>query len=374
MNAVDQVPPMEDREGMGNQMERLEASSPYLSIIIPVYKVEQYLPECLDSLLAQTYAAWEAICVDDGSPDKCGVILDDYARKDARLTIIHQRNAGVSVARNRGLARIHGTHVGFLDSDDAISPQWLSIFARLARETGADLVHLHCTVWLGDKLHIDEPVCTPPFSMIDTKKDVLEWGYGPWLRDGWLFVCLFSVSVLKGARMPLGMRMKEDNIFNLGILPRLRTVCQSDFSGYLYRNRSTSAVNVPRSVEDSVRFLRECERAFTLQLPMLGQYACRKACAKSLSRFLAADVIGWALRKKAGERDAHVRVWHVYREVCKTIVGNRVGCPPQARWWPGLLWYAWTGCDGLLRLTWLLTVWRVKVRDWWRHFLHSGLQ
>ena len=94
--------------------------SPFFSIIIPVYNVAPYLRECLDSVLAQTFTDWEAICVDDGSTDGSGAILDEYAAKDNRFRVFHQKNAGVSVARNNGLMLASGEWIWFVDSDDSI--------------------------------------------------------------------------------------------------------------------------------------------------------------------------------------------------------------------------------------------------------------
>ena len=91
---------------------------PELSIIIPVYKVEKYIVPCLTSIVNQTYTDFEAIIIDDGSPDECGRICDEFARKDRRLKVIHQKNAGVSAARNVGLSIAQGRYIGFADSDD----------------------------------------------------------------------------------------------------------------------------------------------------------------------------------------------------------------------------------------------------------------
>lgn len=91
---------------------------PLISIIVPVYKVEKYLAKCVDSILAQTYTNLEIILVDDGSPDNCGQICDDYARKDRRIKIIHKKNEGIGYARNAGLAICTGEYIMFLDSDD----------------------------------------------------------------------------------------------------------------------------------------------------------------------------------------------------------------------------------------------------------------
>ena len=94
-----------------------------LSVIIPVYKVEQYLCRCIDSVLAQTYTDLEIILVDDGSPDGSGAICDEYAAKDSRIKVIHQKNAGVSAARNAGMDLASGEYLAFIDSDDFIEPE-----------------------------------------------------------------------------------------------------------------------------------------------------------------------------------------------------------------------------------------------------------
>lgn len=100
-------------------------NSPLISIIIPVYKVEKYLPDCLDSLLAQTYRNFELLLVDDGSPDNCWEIMQQYAQKDSRIRVFQKENGGVSSARNFGLDRANGDYIGFVDSDDTVEPHYL---------------------------------------------------------------------------------------------------------------------------------------------------------------------------------------------------------------------------------------------------------
>ena len=94
---------------------------PLISIIIPVYKVEKYLEKCIKSVLSQTYKNLQIILVDDGSPDNCGNICDDYARVDNRIEVIHKANGGLSDARNVGLKAARGEYIGFVDSDDYVS-------------------------------------------------------------------------------------------------------------------------------------------------------------------------------------------------------------------------------------------------------------
>lgn len=98
-----------------------------ISVIVPVYKVEPYLRRCIDSILRQTYSDFELILVDDGSPDNCPAICDEYARKDHRVHVIHQENGGLSAARNAGIYKANGQYVMFCDSDDTVDPQWCEL-------------------------------------------------------------------------------------------------------------------------------------------------------------------------------------------------------------------------------------------------------
>ena len=127
---------------------------PFFSIIIPVYNVAPYLRECLDSVLAQTFTDWEAICVDDGSTDGSGAILDEYAAKDNRFRVIHQQNAGVSVARNTALSRIRGEWFLFLDGDDRLRPDGLAVFVPYISNAKVDgiLLHPYVPYWKGGEV------------------------------------------------------------------------------------------------------------------------------------------------------------------------------------------------------------------------------
>ena len=112
---------------------------PLLSIIVPVYDVERYLPKCIDSILAQTFTDFELILVEDGSPDNCPALCDAAAAKDARIRVIHQKNGGLSAARNAGLDVARGEWIGFVDSDDYIAPEMYEALYKAVQSTGADL-------------------------------------------------------------------------------------------------------------------------------------------------------------------------------------------------------------------------------------------
>ena len=111
-----------------------------ISVIIPVYNCEDYLERCLDSLLSQTYCDWEAICVNDGSKDNSGGIIDTYAGKDIRFKAVHKNNEGVSAARNTALGMVTGKYIIFMDSDDFLHPQTMEICRYFAEKDNSDLV------------------------------------------------------------------------------------------------------------------------------------------------------------------------------------------------------------------------------------------
>lgn len=122
-------------------MEKMEKNgSPKISVIVPVYNTARYLARCLDSIAAQTFPDWECICVDDGSTDESGAMLDAYARRDARFRVIHQENGGVSRARNAGLDAARGEWISFADSDDWVEPETYELAWNAAQTHGADLV------------------------------------------------------------------------------------------------------------------------------------------------------------------------------------------------------------------------------------------
>lgn len=111
-----------------------------ISVIVPIYRVEKYLPACIDSILNQTFTDFELILVDDGSPDRCPEICDETAKRDARVRVIHQANAGLSAARNAGIEVAHGAWLSFVDSDDYIAPQFYEKLYQTAQRTDADCV------------------------------------------------------------------------------------------------------------------------------------------------------------------------------------------------------------------------------------------
>ena len=114
---------------------------PKISVIIPVYNVEKYLSQCLDSILNQTFKDFECICVNDGSTDKSLAILQEYVNKDDRIKIINQENKGLSGARNSALKIVNGKYITFIDSDDFVTIDYLEKLINIAEKEDSDIVY-----------------------------------------------------------------------------------------------------------------------------------------------------------------------------------------------------------------------------------------
>lgn len=149
-----------------------------VSVIIPVYKSELYLRACVDSVLNQSYPNLDVLLVDDGSPDNCGAICDEYAGKDMRVRVIHKKNGGQSSARNMALGKMTGVWVMFVDSDDEIRHDMVAKLITYAREKHCDIVRCNCVEngkngMLERKLPVQEGVVEKDYAFELVMKDVL---------------------------------------------------------------------------------------------------------------------------------------------------------------------------------------------------------
>lgn len=185
--------------------------APKISVIVPVYKVEKYLPECIESVLAQTFTDFELILVDDGSPDNSGAICDAYAARDPRIRVFHKQNGGVSSARNLGLDNAKGEWIAFVDSDDWICPFCLEILYRKALEKNPDIVL--ADYWKDQgRIQISTEQRLPP-----APNDItgVMRGFFEKKLVGVSYAKLFRKKLLEdaGIRFPENVRFAEDFVF-----------------------------------------------------------------------------------------------------------------------------------------------------------------
>lgn len=189
-----------------------------LSVIIPVYNVENYLRHCLDSVLTQTYRNLEIILVDDGSKDASGMICDEYAAKDSRIKCVHQENAGVSRARNRGLEMASGDYYHFLDSDDFIEPDTYEYLLTKMQENGAEAIALeYFTTFADSEIASIRP--QEHCGLRDTEGAISEHLFG---GNDFLCTKLLPAFAVKDLRFHEDIYRDEDTLFGFEAICRVK--------------------------------------------------------------------------------------------------------------------------------------------------------
>lgn len=212
--------------------------NPKISIIVPVYKVEQYIHKCIDSILKQTFKEFELILVDDGSPDSCGEICDRYAIQDSRIKVIHKENGGLSSARNAGLDIAQGDYIGFVDSDDWIEMDMYELLYRMCVEQGCDIAICSSEIHYNDKTVISS---SHPFVIHDRNsamKTMLEGN----LYDEVVWTKLFKRQLLEGIQFPVGISY-EDTAFTYKVIHKCEKVCFIGEPKYHYIKRDNSMMD-----------------------------------------------------------------------------------------------------------------------------------
>lgn len=223
-----------------------------ISVIIPVYNVEPYLSDCIDSILTQTYSELEVIIVDDGSTDNCPALCDEYAKKDARVRVIHKENGGLSDARNAGLAVCSGEYLTFVDGDDLLLPDAVEVLYELALEYDASLVIGGHVRFEGEPQRDTGSDCGEVIVMNSTEamKDTLENGCASWAR-------LYRAEVHKDLLFPKG-EINEDEAIVLRLLEAVESVVKTERKVYLYRCRQSSITTSAFSIQ-KLAWYRHCK-------------------------------------------------------------------------------------------------------------------
>lgn len=195
-----------------------------ISVIVPVYKAEQYLHRCVDSILAQTYTDFELLLIDDGSPDRSGEICDEYARQDSRVRVFHKQNGGASSARNKGLDHANGEWVSFVDSDDWIDKYYLE---TLCCTDDADLVISSIALSAGDTWKTEDAIYT-------LKDFIHKYSDNLLVRSpcGKLYSNAFIQN--NNIRYDERVRFGEDMIFNLYYFAYCSKIKLLSYTGYVY--------------------------------------------------------------------------------------------------------------------------------------------
>ena len=202
-----------------------------VSIIVPIYNAEKYLDSCIQSVLRQTYTNWELILIDDGSTDKSGRIAEEYGFADERITVFHQKNLGVSLARNQGIDEATGNYVVFLDADDELIEDCLAKTVNIAEETNADVVAGRSCE--NQELFQDRIIWTGAEALENSLKDHL-FTYSACAK-------LIRREFIGKTRFTPDIRINEDSYFVFQLLCKQNVFVLTNDVIYFYRANSESS-------------------------------------------------------------------------------------------------------------------------------------
>lgn len=209
-----------------------------ISVIVPIYNVEEYLPQCIDSLLVQTHPNLEIVLVDDGSSDNCGAICDQYAEKHSNIRVVHKENGGLSSARNAGIDVAKGAYIGFVDSDDFVAPAMFRNLLEAAVSGNSQIAA--CGRYLTDEAgSVTGTAFTLPeircYAAKDAAKEILTAGQ----LDVAAWDKLFQIELFEEIRFPVG-RINEDAAIIFHLLIKANNMVHIGTPMYYYRCRSGS--------------------------------------------------------------------------------------------------------------------------------------
>lgn len=287
---------------------RTAMDTPLISIIVPIYKVEPYLRKCLDSIVHQTHRNLEIILVDDGSPDNCGTICDEYAAQDCRIKVIHKPNGGVSSARNAGLAEVTGEYIGWVDPDDWVELDMFEYLITNLLSAGADIAV--CGYY--DQFREKCAERSPGEKQILEKESALAALLEDRIIHTGLWNKLWSASLYDGLLFPNSRTYEDLAVIHRLFLRASKTIClpQSKYY-YFHRPKSilddtslSSRINSYLAAKDR---LNELAPAFPQFLPAL-----ESACVAS-----ATTVWGCYLANPKDERQRYAAEIKEISEFCK---------------------------------------------------------
>lgn len=212
-----------------------------VSIVIPVYNVDKYIRECLDSVINQSYKNLQIILVDDGSTDNSGKICDEYAVKDSRITVIHQENQGAGAAKNTGLDLVKGEYLSLIDSDDYLELNYYETMVSNLKRYNVDVVQcLFRNVFVNNKYDVQYNFPSQGSRAISAKRFLTEmlydWKYAVFWNK------LFKSKLLKDIRFPVGRKI-DDEFFTYKLICNAKKILNINDKLYSYRMRQSSVMN-----------------------------------------------------------------------------------------------------------------------------------
>jgi len=211
-----------------------------VSIIVPIYKVENYLEKCLDSIIAQTHKNLQIILIDDGSPDGCGEICDEYGNKDSRITVIHQKNMGLSAARNAGFEKVLGKYIGFVDSDDYIAEDMYESLVDAIEKYDTDISM--CSYYKVDNNIVSKAEYPEQKDRVYSRNEALKELLIDHKIQNYVWNKLYKKELFSKIRFPDGKEF-EDIATIFYVFEKINSIVKISQTKYFYVTRSESIVN-----------------------------------------------------------------------------------------------------------------------------------
>ena len=283
---------------MGEFAKSIELNEPLVSVIVPVYNVERYLRHCVNSILIQTYQNLEVILVDDGSPDNCPKICDEYAKADARVKVIHKKNGGLSDARNIGMQAASGDYLMFVDSDDWLEKNAIECLYHL-------LIAYNAHIAIGGMQRVEDQTNRILQTDFNGTKNVVSMTKNQAMKVFFQNGCaawgrLYRRSVHAGIEFPVG-EINEDEAIVLSLLDRCNIVAQTNEIVYNYRCRAESITTASFS-SAKLAWYRHCEQNLDwikMHYPELEHCAAERLCSS----------IMWSLTEIALVEEVYDPAW-----------------------------------------------------------------
>lgn len=212
-----------------------------ISVVMPVYNSEQYLDQCIQSVLNQTFVDFELIIVDDGSRDNSIPIILSYLNDDPRIKLIKQANSGQSAARRNGILRANGHYITFIDSDDFVDTNWLKVMYQNAVESNADIVNMNFINFFQTGNYESTHMFDEKKRLLNRKQALTEWMLDRSVR-GFLWTKLYSTEFFKTYYQKVGDSFLEDSFLNLILFNNLGKMLVDNTALYHYRIRQDSSI------------------------------------------------------------------------------------------------------------------------------------
>lgn len=269
-----------------------------ISIIVPIYKVEKYLKKCIESILKQTYKNIEIILVDDGSPDNCGKICDDYKQMDKRIKVIHKNNGGLSEARNYGIREARGDYLLFVDSDDFIAENICEILINNINKYSADMVICNFYYVFENKKAIKNEMSSKKDVQVLEKENIIReyfLNYSVDLNVAWNK--LYKKDIFKGMNailFPVG-KLHEDTYIMYKIYYNLNRLVRINKPLYYYRQRNDSIISSfsIKNVKDIIGYIKDYyifSKNVDEDLKQMIQIECIKQYIGCIRRSMKANI------------------------------------------------------------------------------------